>query len=406
MQDRRGMAEPRKMLAILAPGDLRANRLILLFGLLRSIGYQLDARILVRGKIPRDLGKYKIDLQVKVHRVQGIFRIPRIGGLLFRVGGAWWLLRRYLRKSDAVFVTDDLNLASAMWGKALYGLTVCYDMREMFLFGIGSTLSRKRRTLLSAWEKLFIRHVDFITTVDSHRDVWVGRYRRLNAHVQVIKNVPSAVVIDLNSIRARIKNRRLDGGIHVVIVGVIKANKGIEEVVKGCKMSNLPIQLHLVGEVDWKFVNDMKREVTTKGGACQISVKEWMPYNELIEYISQFHIGVFAKQPRIGQYGWIGRGNSRKPFTYMHAGLPVLAPRFRSVALQVEEERCGFRIDMQDPGAIVEGFERIVKDPAEYFEMALNGTKAIESKYNWEIESEEVLKFYGENGKHTLDFKG
>ena len=77
----------------------------------------------------------------------------------------------------------------------------------------------------------------------------------------------------------------------------------------------------------------------------------------------------------------------------MQAGIPVIAPNKRSVALQVEQEDCGFRVDVQNPLAIARTIEKLIEDSELYFKMAYNGIDAVDNKYNWENEVQKIIRF-------------
>lgn len=85
-----------------------------------------------------------------------------------------------------------------------------------------------------------------------------------------------------------------------------------------------------------------------------------------------------------------------KMFEYMSAGLPVIASDFPLWREIVEGSRCGICVDPLDPDDIAGAINWIIDHPDEAKKMGDNGRKAVEKKYNWELEEEKLLSLYGE----------
>jgi len=85
-----------------------------------------------------------------------------------------------------------------------------------------------------------------------------------------------------------------------------------------------------------------------------------------------------------------------KMFEYMSAGIPVIASNFPLWQEIVEGNDCGICVDPLNPTLIAEAIQWIVEHPSEAKRMGDNGRKAVENKYNWEKESEILIKLYGD----------
>jgi len=391
-----------KMNAVLRSSDLRANRLYLIFNLLASIGYKIDVHIITKDSVVENFNKNNSDFLINIHRMDGIFSIPKLGNRLFKFFAPFWALRNIIKKNEYLFICQEYHLPFALWAKIFFNNYIYYDQREMFLFGVSRNLTKFQKYLLSIRERLLLKYVDIVTTVDSHKGIWLHRYKKLHNNVHIVKNVPSLQGIDLEHIKNNIKKRKLGGVIHLAIVGAIKNNKGIDHVIEAIKIVPNEVHLHLMGVISQQYIKKIKEKISTDKSGCKIFTKQWMPYNDLVKFISKFHIGLLTKQPNIGQYGWIGRGNSRKPFTYMHAGLPVIAPSHKSVALQVEENKCGLRIDIEKSSAIAKAIVQIISTTENYRRMSINGLEAIKNEFNWEKESQHLKKNIIKSSKVSL----
>jgi glycosyltransferase involved in cell wall biosynthesis len=83
-------------------------------------------------------------------------------------------------------------------------------------------------------------------------------------------------------------------------------------------------------------------------------------------------------------------------FEYMAAGLPVIAsdfPLWRSI---VQGAGCGLLVDPQNPMAIRDAIERLLRNPQEAERMGARGREAVRQKYNWPVEEQKLLNLYQE----------
>jgi glycosyltransferase involved in cell wall biosynthesis len=83
-----------------------------------------------------------------------------------------------------------------------------------------------------------------------------------------------------------------------------------------------------------------------------------------------------------------------KIFEYMSAGLPIIASDFPLWREVIEGSECGICVDPLDPAAIAAAIDRLAEDPALASRLGHNGRRAVEERYNWEIEERRFLEFY------------
>jgi glycosyltransferase involved in cell wall biosynthesis len=92
-----------------------------------------------------------------------------------------------------------------------------------------------------------------------------------------------------------------------------------------------------------------------------------------------------------------------KMFEYMSAGIPVVASNFPLWKEIVEGNNCGICVDPLDPEEIAGAIQFIVNHPAEAEQMGKNGRRAVEERYNWDVEEEKLLRLYGKMTKAIGD---
>ena len=78
----------------------------------------------------------------------------------------------------------------------------------------------------------------------------------------------------------------------------------------------------------------------------------------------------------------------------MGAGLPVIATDFPNLRAIVEGNKCGICVDSTNPHEMAEAISYLLshKDIAD--RMGENGKKAVDTIYNWNLESKKLLRIY------------
>lgn len=388
------MPLPQRICAIMSPRELRANRIVLMLRYLAEQGVKVDIHICASpGLISSDYQTTSKSLPHRLHMARGIYTIPVLGLLLFLLWGIFWINRQYIKRSEMVMISHYTFLPVAFWSKVIFKKRIWYDVRDMMVYYVSPNYPAALGSLLGIWERLFMPWVDLVTSVDSHRNFWIQRYRNMGKPTEVIYNVPSLVGVDAEAIAHSIATKDLDGPLDVVVVGAITDDQGIGQLMQVLADLGRPCRLYLYGMIHPALKRRLAAEAASGDAACQVFTLPWIPYIDLVNAISRYHIGVMLKNPGAGQYGLLANGNARKIFTYMQAGLPVLVPRFKSVALFIEQEQVGFRVDVSDPQDIARGLREIMADATQYRCMAARGLHLIEDKYNWEGECRKLVRF-------------
>jgi glycosyltransferase involved in cell wall biosynthesis len=83
-----------------------------------------------------------------------------------------------------------------------------------------------------------------------------------------------------------------------------------------------------------------------------------------------------------------------KLFEYMAAGIPVISSDFPVWRAIVDGAQCGLLVNPLDVEAVSNAIRWIIEHPDEAQAMGARGRLAIEQEYNWEKESENLVKFY------------
>ncbi|MFH1089945.1 MAG: glycosyltransferase, partial [Pseudomonadota bacterium] len=79
---------------------------------------------------------------------------------------------------------------------------------------------------------------------------------------------------------------------------------------------------------------------------------------------------------------------------YMAAGIPVIASHFPLWREIVEDNGCGLCVNPQDPEEIAQAVRYVLTYPQQAEEMGRRGRKAVEEKYNWRLEAQNLFAIY------------
>ena len=83
-----------------------------------------------------------------------------------------------------------------------------------------------------------------------------------------------------------------------------------------------------------------------------------------------------------------------KTWESMVCGTPMLVYNGTSTAKKVEKEQCGIALYPKDTKFLIKTIKNLMKNKSLLKDMSENGRKAAKSKYNWEIQSRQLLNIY------------
>ncbi|MDE6952086.1 MAG: glycosyltransferase family 4 protein [Lachnospiraceae bacterium] len=83
-----------------------------------------------------------------------------------------------------------------------------------------------------------------------------------------------------------------------------------------------------------------------------------------------------------------------KMFEYMAAGLPFVASDFPLWKSIVEENGCGICVDCGKADEVRAAVVELLEDPCRAQEMGRNGRRAVETRYNWNVEEKKLVSLY------------
>lgn len=292
-----------------------------------------------------------------------------------RIGDAsLWILTHYLH----------LPVAPLMSGK------VIYDAAEMYAIDLGHYAGRFKRpatAVLGGAELLMARALDGITTVDSLGGWLEARYRRTGRPVVPLWNVPSLG----QACPPQGDGPEAHRPPWVAFAGGLMQEKGIRVALAAAarvrrSVPDARFTFFGVLKDDGRAIDKLVRDLDI---ASNVDFVDAMPYPELQAVLRQHSVGLALYQA-VYHYPLVSAGNARKIFTYMQAGLPVVAPAFGEIGKVVTSHDCGVLVDTSDPAAVADAIVRLLEEPALAREMGRRGRTAVQETLNWEAEEQKL----------------
>lgn len=175
---------------------------------------------------------------------------------------------------------------------------------------------------------------------------------------------------------------------YIAYVGGISAIRGAREMVEAITRVHVPeARLQVAGAFSPR---SLEAALTNHPGWSRVDFHGWAGRKEVAEILRGVRAGLVLFHPLPNHI----RAQPNKLFEYMAAGLPVIASDFPLWRKIVEGAGCGLLVDPQDPPAIAKAIQWILDHPAEAAAMGQRGRKAVEARFNWDVEAEKLVVLY------------
>lgn len=350
-----------------------------------------DARIFHKQAVSLSRAGYEVELHAvadfheKVEQgVRIIGLIPR-RGKLNRLRRGWECYKRAIRSQADIFHFHDPELLP--WGALIRkrtGKPVIYDAHEDlpkqihtkpyipdYLKGIVS------KTVRFVEKRLAVQLTGVITATDPIAEQFqAGKAAR----VQVIKNYPLSLPITEHPLPERNQ---------IVYVGGISYLRGYREMIQMMDYlpSELQAELHLIGPL--QHIAEADRDIE-RLQQKNVHIHGRIPFEAVRQWLLEAKVGMVCLHP-VENYR---ESLPIKLFEYMSAGLPLVATDFPLWQKIVEDSNCGYVVDALNPQAMAEKVAHLLRDTATWQAQSTSGIEAFQTRYNWGVEEEKLLRFY------------
>jgi glycosyltransferase involved in cell wall biosynthesis len=294
---------------------------------------------------------------------------------------------------DFIYVNDYPLLHSGLVLKQKLNSKLIYDTHEIYVETINQffptigwkSLYGKGLIVLNKWlhrqrESKLIQSANYVVTVcESFKTFFKKRY---GIEAIVLKNCPYefAQVNNSNLLSERFNLKDTDK--ILLYQGEFNYSRGLEKIVQAADYFNSDIQLVLMG--DGPLKNRLNELANNKQN---VHFHPKVPFTELIQYSASADIGILLIEAK-------NRSKEltlpNKVFEYMTAGIPFITNKLPEASHIAIEHNCGFVITDNTPQKIAEETNKIFSE--DYRSRGLQGRKAIEQFYLWDMDFDKLLK--------------
>lgn len=260
------------------------------------------------------------------------------------------------------------------------GKKVVYDIHEdvprqiLGKYWLKAGLKKPVSLAFEKYENRIAAQLDFLITATPFiRE----RFRRINQNVIDINNFP--LLEEFPAVEKRTKEDA------VCYVGTIQRIRGVWEMVKS--LEYVEARLNLGGKY---FPPEFRDELCTLKGWARVNEVGFLARDKVAEVLASSRAGLVTIHPMVNYLDSL----PVKMFEYMSAGIPVIASDFPLWKEIIEGSDCGICVDPLNPKEIAKAIEYVMENPGQAEVMGANGRKAVEEKYNWDMESNKLVHVY------------
>jgi len=324
-----------------------------------------------------------------------IVGIGKTGSRFSRILHTAKIFNRALAERADIYQVHNPELL--LWGVLLKFFTkrpVIYDVHEDFpdAVKIRDWIPRYLRGPLSLmvdiYERVLTRLIDYVVTADEQTS---GRFLHSNKRVLTLFNFPRiAYLKGIANVKKTSKSVKIvihAGSLSPERGGdiMLEAFKTVKEVVQGAR-------LLLIGDFTTPYGLNLKRKVIKYGLEDSVTLVDYLPHEQVLEYIAKSDVGLSLLQP-VPKFM---KNIPQKIFEYMACGVPSVISDLPPVRPFIETSQAGILVSPSNPVKIAESIVFLLQHPEEARKMGESGRRAVLEEYNWEKESKKLLEVYEE----------
>ena len=204
-----------------------------------------------------------------------------------------------------------------------------------------------------------------------------ARFKTYNSNTEVVCNYPILAELNIVNSSWELRQDRL------CYIGSISQTRGIIPIVNSLQQSKLPLDLAgpFSGDVDLARLKQLD-------DGHLVNYLGIIKREQIVELLYKVKVGLVTLLPTPSYIESL----PIKMFEYMLAGIPLVAsdfPLWRSII-----SKCGILVNPEDSAAIARACLELINNPEKAKAMGLIGQQAVLREYNWELESQKLIRFY------------
>lgn len=297
-------------------------------------------------------------------------------------------------RPDIIHAHDSDTLEPVSRVAQRLGIPFVYDAHDLWL----GRIFRDRSVLNLALFRAYYRWVE--RTFLPRAAAWVTVSAPIARHlelaygigpVEVVANVPERPTDDIvaRDLRTLPGAEGIPPEIPIVLyLGLVISGRGIDELVAA--LPRVP-EAHLVFLGGGAHASVIESAAERLGVSERLHVLAPVSSDEVIAYAASATVGVSAAVPTCLNYRY---SLPNKLFQPMAAGVPMVASDFPQVVEVVTDNDAGITVDMTDPARIAGALNDVLSDPERARRMGMNGRRAIETRFNWDVAGGLLVDIY------------
>jgi glycosyltransferase involved in cell wall biosynthesis len=316
-----------------------------------------------------------------------ICAIPREQSRFLRVTKAMWTVYRLaVKEKGDVYHFHDPELACVGLLLKLRGKRVVYDVHEDLPRQVQSKewIPRWLRPIFSGCirivEPLFGRLFDRVVAATP---IISQRFPARSTHV--VRNFP--ILDETAEQEGEPYNQRMPIAVHMS--ASMSAARGAIEMVQAIDLLNgvSSGQLLLIGGIE---EDSLRRRLETTKGWHHVDWVGAKPACEIPRLLSRARVGLCVLH-NLRNYR---EALPTKMYEFMAAGIPIVASNFQLWRGMYEEIGCTLFVDPSNPQQIADAIQWLLEHQAEAEQMGRKGLEAVQSRLNWKVEEDTLLRMY------------
>lgn len=300
--------------------------------------------------------------------------------------GLWRACHHACRlRADLYHFHDPELIPLGIW-LSLQGKRVIYDAHEnlpntfAYKYYIPAFARKSLGWLAGRVENFAVRRFTAVVAATPN----IGqRFAAYNANTIVVRNFP--LLTELAQGMARPWNERPP---LVIYVGTMTPERGFREAMEA--MAFLPRSLNARLAFAGLVSPTVRKAIVRSPCFDRTDLLGQLSRSEISSLLGRARVGLVTLHPMPNFLNAL----PIKLFEYMSAGVPVIASDFPLWRQIVEDSGCGFLVDPHDTTAIANAIEYLLTHSEHARQMGERGRKAIEHRYNWASEEQQLLALY------------
>lgn len=298
-------------------------------------------------------------------------------------------------KPDIIMPREIMLAGAAARAARLSGIPVIMDMAENY----PAAMKQWKKYSDSIIKKLLVHTLDIpervekkcvpqmdgiITVCSEQTERLHNQYKYSLEKIETVHNTP--YLKPFNTIKKGVLGRAVTFGHHGNVTGDKRIDKFVAGFIEASKYDN-DIELHIYGAGE--YYESLQRMIADSHCPGRIKLTGRYDFADVPKIVESFDIGILPYQ--ICDFNNTTIHN--KIFDFFAGGKPVFLSDTIPFRRLMDETGAGTIVDCENTDKITEAILNINK--LDLQSMSGNALKAAETKYNWDVDGERLIKFLG-----------